>query len=327
MLSPALFLVFNRPDTTALVMEAIRAARPERLYVAADGPRDHPGEVERCREARRVATAVDWRCEVRTLFREHNLGCRDAVSNAITWFFEHETEGIILEDDCLPAPSFFQFCDILLERFRDDERVMSITGNNFQPNMEQYPYSYYFSKYIHIWGWASWRRAWRLYDAQMARYSDFSRAATLEAMSLSNGFSSYWRGCFNSVYTRRLDTWDYVWLFSSWAHNGLTATPRVNLVSNIGFGPDATHTTDSKSALARMPIRALNFPLDHPLLLAPQQGFDAVVDRTVFGIGQEARLASLRSLPRRAARKILRGLNSNFVALANLRRSRDHCRQ
>jgi hypothetical protein len=310
--APVLLLIFNRPDTTALVMETIRAARPSRLYVAADGPRDRPGEAERCEEARRISTAVDWPCEVRTLFRDHNLGCREAVSGAITWFFEHEAEGIILEDDCLAAPSFFEFCDVLLERFRDDERVMCITGNNFQPDMGRYPSGYYFSKYTHVWGWASWRRAWRLYDAQMERYSDFNRASTLEAMSLSEGFSNYWRNCFDSVYTRRLDTWDYVWGFSCWAQNGLTATPRANLVSNIGFGADATHTTDPNDAFARMATRSLDFPLDHPLLLAPHQGFDAVVDRVVYGIGQQANSIGIRSLPRRASRKICRSVNRRF---------------
>src|SRR5262249_20722231 len=158
---PVLFLIFNRPNTTARVMEAIRTAGPGRLYVAADGPRDgNADEAKRCAEVRRIATQVDWPCEVQTLFRERNLGCRQAVSSAITWFFEQEQEGIILEDDCLPSPSFFPYCAELLARFRNDERIMCITGCNFQQDMKGYPYSYYFSKYHHVWGWATWRRAW-----------------------------------------------------------------------------------------------------------------------------------------------------------------------
>src|SRR5262249_28027120 len=150
---PVLFLVFNRPETTARVMEAIRAVCPKRLYVAADGPRKgKSGEADRCAEARRIATRVDWPCQVRTLFREGNLGCRDAVSGAITWFFECESEGIILEDDCLPSIDFFRYCAELLERYRDDERVMAICGSAYADVPSDYPSSYYFSYYADMWG-------------------------------------------------------------------------------------------------------------------------------------------------------------------------------
>lgn len=259
-------------------MDAIRAARPPRLYVAADGPRNRLGEAERCEEARRIATRVDWQCEVHTLFRDGNLGCRNAVGNAITWFFEHEEEGIILEDDCMPSPSFFEFCDELLVRFRDDERVMCITGNNHQNDMGEYPFSYYFSKYAYCWGWASWRRAWRLFDAQMIQYPEFVRSSALNGLSRSVGFAEYWKRRLDSVYSGGTDTWDYIWFYSCWAQNGLTAAPRVNLVSNIGFGPDATHTTDVHDRRAR-PAEVLRFPLDHPRLFAPQHQFDAFDDR------------------------------------------------
>ena len=214
--SAILFLVFNRPDTTAPVFEAIRAARPPRLYVAADGPRpEQPGESERCEQARRIATAIDWPCDVRTLFRDGNLGCRDAVSGAITWFFKCEEQGIILEDDCLPAASFFGFCDELLERFRDDERVMCITGNNFQEDMAGYPYSYYFSRYAHIWGWASWRRAWNLHDWTLKGLDDFMAVGALQALSSTPGFSEYWGRWFQQV-RDGLDAWDFHWLLSCW---------------------------------------------------------------------------------------------------------------
>src|SRR5262249_49404554 len=245
---PVLFLVFNRPETTARVMEAIRAAGPERLYVAADGPQDgKTGEAERCADVRQIATRVDWPCEVRTLFRERNLGCRQAVSNAITWFFEQEQEGVILEDDCLPSQSFFPYCAELLAHFRDDERIMCITGNNFQQDMSGYPYSYYFSKYVHVWGWATWRRAWRSYDDTMKLYPEYIDFNFSKSRSPSSSFIAYWKGELDKVYRRTLDTWDYVWMFSCWANSGLTCTPRVNLVSNIGFGPDATHCRDNSS--------------------------------------------------------------------------------
>lgn len=170
--TPVLFVVFNRPETTSRVFNSIRNARPARLYVAADGPRAmREGEAQRCVEVRRIASAVDWPCEVRTLFRDENIGCRRSVSGAISWFFEHEPEGIILEDDCLPDASFFSYCATLLERYRIEPRVMAITGNNFQPSMEGYSASYYYSIYNHVWGWASWRRAWALYDADMGQFT------------------------------------------------------------------------------------------------------------------------------------------------------------
>jgi hypothetical protein len=311
-ISPMLLIIFNRPDTTARVMEAIRAARPPRLYIAADGPRDRPGEAERCERARRIATAVDWPCEVHKLLRDRNLGCREAPIGAITWFFEHEEEGIVLEDDCLPAASFFRFCDELLARFREDQRVMCITGNNFQHDMGEYPYSYYFSKYNHCWGWASWRRAWRMYDADTALLPEFKRSRALNAMSLSPEFAEYWERCFESTYTGHLDAWDYQWTFCCWAQNGLTATPRVNLVSNIGFGPGATHTTDRTNPLGQMATGILQFPLDHPPLLTAHQGFDAFADRAMFGIHRQGSTTAIRSLPRRAIGKIFRRLQSGF---------------
>ena len=168
--TPVLFLVFNRPDTTEKVFEAIRQAKPQKLFVAADGPRGNRlGEKEKCEQVRKIATTVDWDCEVKTLFREKNLGCKFAVSSAIDWFFKNVEEGIVLEDDCLPSQSFFWFCQELLERYRNDERVMLIGGNNrgvdFLKN-----HSYFFSKYVQIWGWATWRRSWEKYDSKIRKW-------------------------------------------------------------------------------------------------------------------------------------------------------------
>lgn len=292
---PILFLIFNRPDTTARVFAAIRAARPARLYVAADGPRsDRPGEADRCAEARRIATAIDWPCELRTLFRDTNLGCRRAVSGAITWFFEHEPEGIILEDDCLPHPTFFPYCAELLARYRDDERVMCITGNNFQKSMGRWPYSYYFSIYNHCWGWASWRRAWEHYDAEVERFGAPATTARVRRLSRVRGFANYWCEKFRDVKEARIDSWAYVWTWSCWAQGGLTCTPRVNLVSNIGFGPDATHT--KHAAEAELAHGALAFPLNHPPSVTPTRDFDDHVTRSHFRVQGPSVRARLRGL-------------------------------
>src|SRR5271165_4717676 len=171
MRSPILFLVFNRPETTRRVFETIRAARPPKLYVSADGPRaGRAGEPQRCDEARRIATSVDWPCEVKTLFRDANLGCKMGVSTGISWFFDQEPEGIILEDDIVPLPSFFDYCDELLARYRDDERVAMISGCNPIANDFRVDESYFFARFCGIWGWASWRRAWRHYDVNISAW-------------------------------------------------------------------------------------------------------------------------------------------------------------
>jgi GT2 family glycosyltransferase len=159
-----LILLFNRPETTIRVFDKISQIKPQRLYIASDGPRKNfDGEKEKVKKVREIATRVDWPCEVKTLFRNENLGCKKGVSSAITWFFEQEEQGIILEDDCVPNLDFFTFCESLLDRYAEDERVSVITGNNFQNNKWRGDASYYFSKYNHCWGWASWRRSWKDY--------------------------------------------------------------------------------------------------------------------------------------------------------------------
>ena len=243
-----LFLVFNRPDTTKKVFEAIRLARPPRLYVAADGPRaGKEGEAERVEQVRKIATAVDWPCDVKTLFRNQNLGCQKAVCQGIDWFFENEEQGIILEDDCLPHLDFFGFCETLLDRYASEERVWVVTGDNFQDGQVWGEGSYYFSRYIHVWGWATWRRAWTQRDMGLNFWPEWKKSPEW-ALWLPNQIErKFWAQIFDKMYRKEIDTWDFPWTASVWFNRGLTATPNVNLVSNIGFGPDATHTTTDSS--------------------------------------------------------------------------------
>jgi hypothetical protein len=259
--TPVLFLIFNRPDTTKQVFEAIRQAKPPRLYVAADGPRaSRKDEAERTEQVRKIATAVDWSCEVKTLFRKENLGCKQAVSGGIDWFFENEDQGIILEDDCLPHPDFFIFCETLLNRYASDERVWVITGDNFQDGQQRGDGSYYFSRYNHVWGWASWRRAWAKRDMAIKFWPDWKTSLGWRAWLPMRLERQYWAEIFDQMSRNEIDTWDYPWTASVWFHGGLTVTPNVNLVSNIGFGSDATHTTgNSKNSSNKtngiMPLR------------------------------------------------------------------------
>jgi len=270
MKSAILFLVFNRPEPTARVFEAIRAAQPPRLYVAADGPRaSRTGESDRCALTRRVASTVDWPCSVATLFRATNLGCKNAVSSAISWFFEHEEEGIILEDDCLPEPSFFAYCDELLAHYRDNPRVGLISGDNFQFGKTHGVSSYYFSRYAHIWGWASWRRVWGLYDRDCANWPAFREDGGLERVpGMSRREIRHWESIFERVYANEIDTWDYQLTFAMWSHQMLSVLPQQNLVSNIGFGLEATHTS-TVSKFANLPVSPIRFPLRHPASLMP----------------------------------------------------------
>jgi len=278
-----LFLIFNRPDTTKQVFEVIRRAKPPRLYVAADGPRvDKPGEVGKVEQARRIATHVDWDCEVKTLFRDNNLGCRMAVSSAIDWFFKHEEEGIILEDDCLPSQAFFWFCQELLERYRNDERIMVVSGNNFQFGKRRSGFTYYFSRYNHCWGWASWRRAWRYYDKDMENWPFIRDNGYLFDVLQDKRSAKYWARIFETAYRGQVDSWAYRWTFSCWVHNGLTVLPNMNLVSNIGFNGDATHTTGKDNRFAKMTAFELSFPLKHPNWIIRDKRADDYTQKTHF---------------------------------------------
>lgn len=266
--TPVLFIIFNRPETTQLVFEAIRKVRPPRLYVAADGPR--PGVATdklKCAQARKIVDRIDWPCELKTLLRENNLNCGKAPSSAMSWFFEHETEGIILEDDCLPSESFFWFCQELLERYRYDNRVMHIGGNNFLDNWKSNnDYSYYFSRNGFIWGWATWRRAWNLFDYDIKLYEKVKSSGYFDNFFLNRIEKLYRLRKFDKTIARRgnVDWWDYQWEFCRYINSGLSIVPEKNLVRNLGFGADATHTTNGSSRSATMEAFELPFPLKHP---------------------------------------------------------------
>lgn len=267
MKSAVLFVVFNRPDTTARVFETIRAAKPPRLYVAADGPRvGRDGEVVLCDQVRKLATQVDWPCNLYTLFQDNNLGCKIGVSTAINWFFENEEQGIVLEDDILPQPSFFEYCDEMLDRYKNDTRVSMVSGCNLLSKRLEVQHSYFFSRYVHIWGWATWRRAWRHYDVNMIQWPAFQACGSLT--KLLDGdipLANYWERIFNQVHAGKIDTWDYQWVFTCWMQGGLEILPARNLIENLGFGPDATHTTmDTPQILLESSPQDLDFPMLHP---------------------------------------------------------------
>jgi tetratricopeptide (TPR) repeat protein len=279
--TPVCLIIFNRPDTTETVLEAIRQAKPPKLLVIADGPRtDRPGEAEKCAAARAIINRVDWDCEVLTNYSDTNLGCRKRVSSGLDWVFDLVEEAIILEDDCLPHPTFFRFCEELLERYRHNEQVMVISGDNFQFGRKRTEYSYYFSRYNHCWGWATWRRAWGHYDNEMKLWPEVRDGNLLGDILQDTQAVSYWSYIFQSVYGG-FSSWAYPWTFSCWIHNGLTILPNVNLVSNIGFGQEATHTTVINT-FANLPTEALSFPLQHPPFVIRDAQADDFTEQIMF---------------------------------------------
>jgi hypothetical protein len=285
--TPILFLIFNRPETTRRVFEEIRKLRPNKLFIAGDGPRaDHPEDREKVLHTREIVANIDWPCEVKTLFQEENLGCRYAPPTAVTWFFEQVEAGIILEDDCLPDPSFFPFCAELLERYANDTRVMQISGDCFQDNNSKFMdvNSYYFSIFPHLWGWASWRRAWKQYDLAMVGWPEVRSQETLRSVLTDPAVYSYWEYLWNQYYDGSKNSWDGPWAYACMMHNGLSINPTVNLISNIGFGSEATHTKDAESILSKIPVSSMLFPLTHPKVIEPNTIADAFAFRNHFGI-------------------------------------------
>lgn len=238
-------VVFNRPALTKQVFEVVKKYRPEKLYVAADGPRKHvASDAARCEETRAIFEKLDWECKVSYLYRENNLGCGKAVSSAISWFFEQEEEGIILEDDCLPDMSFFTYCKTLLEYHRNNTNVMHIGGINLHNTNMAGKASYYYSAIPHVWGWASWRRAWKHYDFNLSDLNFFLNNNRIEKYVGKGKAHDFWQEIFCKMNQKKIDTWDYQWQYAIWNNNGVAIVPDRNLIRNLGFGADATHTTE-----------------------------------------------------------------------------------
>jgi|LakMenEpi03Aug12_release.lakeMendotaPanAssembly.Ray.scaffolds.fasta_scaffold148280_3 hypothetical protein len=281
--TPVALLIFNRPDTTARVFEAIRQAKPPKLLVVADGPRpDRADDIEKCKAARAVIEGVDWDCEVLTNYSDINLGCKNRVSSGLNWVFDTVEEAIILEDDCVSAPTFFRFCEELLEYYRHDQRIAVISGNNFQFGKKRTDYSYYFSRYNHCWGWATWRRAWQYYDGEMKHWPQVRDGDWLTAILEETQAVKYWTKIFQATYDNKNDSWAYRWTFSCWIQNGLTILPNQNLVSNIGFGEGATHTATKNSRLANISRQEMIFPLKHPPFILRDVSLDKFTHNSVF---------------------------------------------
>lgn len=261
---PILFIVYKRPDLTKLVFEAIRKAKPKKLFIGSDGAKENvPGDFAKVKEVRELVQNIDWDCELKTLFQERNVGSKVNESSSINFFFEHVDEGIVLEDDCLPDQSFFIFCRELLEKYRDDKRVMHISGDNFKFGQKIGDGSYYFSKHSYGWGWATWKRAWAYYDVTMKTYPKFKEQNCIKTIFHDKEIQKYFIEIFDKTYKNQIDCWDYQWIYAIWSQNGLCIVPNENLVSNIGFGPNGTYCTNKNAIVSNMKTKAIEHVI-HP---------------------------------------------------------------
>jgi hypothetical protein len=270
-----LFLIFNRPDTTQQVFDEIRKAQPPQLFVAADGPRkDRPADYELCKKTRDIIQQVNWDCKVFTRFQDKNLGCKIGVSSAIDWFFSNVDKGIILEDDCVPNQSFFPFCQELLEKYREDERVMMISGMNYLFNKIEMNESYFFSRYYPVWGWATWKRAWSQYDLTMSDWPEYNSQNFLNHIYCHTKIAGFLQEMFQKAYSNKIDTWDIQWVFTCVVNSGISISPKYNLTSNIGV--TGSHA-DNVGRFHYMPVKALNVTnICHPRHVIPNITLDKI---------------------------------------------------
>ena len=284
--TPVALIIFNRPESTSRVFSAIAKAKPKKLLIISDGPRQsRAGEEKLVEECRRIALSVDWECEVLTNFSDINLGCRDRVSTGLDWVFSQVRETIILEDDCLPSESFFEFASQMLEKYREDENVGSISGSNM-PGYE-YPTetSYLFSKFPMIWGWATWARVWNKYEVEVPSWPQIKKVGLLSRILRTSKGRSFWIRALDGVHKKKIDTWDYQLSLTQWINGYLSVIPSRNMISNIGFGSEATHTVNPKSVYSNSPRSEMEFPLSHPLEVKADEVHDLAIENEKFQTG------------------------------------------
>ncbi|MCS7053538.1 MAG: hypothetical protein NZM09_07355 [Ignavibacterium sp.] len=284
--TPVAFIIFNRPDTTKIVFEEIRKAKPKQFFIIADGPRKNKiGEDKICEQTRAIVENIDWECDVKRNYSDINLGCKKRVSSGISWVFENVDRAIFIEDDCLPDQSFFRYCQELLEYYKDREEVMLISGNKVLSDYEVKNYSYYFSRFAHIWGWASWRRVWQKYDVSMSDWAEINQLQFLKNILNNKKAVKYWKTIYDEVYNGDINTWDYQLEYTIWKNKGLSIIPSKNLVLNIGFNnPNATHT--GKAGLyGKMKLEKMTFPLSHPSEIISNIEADELESRLFHKLG------------------------------------------
>lgn len=273
--TPVLFLIFRQPEVTRRVFEQIRAARPRKLYIAADGPRaNRLDDITDCQATRAVVANIDWDCELHTRFLPSNLGLKRAVSSALDWFFEAEEEGIILEYDCLPDLSFFSYCQVMLERYREDQRIFSISGTNILSSEKYGDGDYYLSRFTPVWGWASWRRSWLQWRPDLENYKEFISQNILGSVVTEHKAREFWVATFNSIVSgENKTTWAFCLIYAQLKSGGLCVVPKVNMIRNIGFGPEGTNAVDVAHPLSNLATSEMKY-YQEPCFFVPSIAAD-----------------------------------------------------
>lgn len=283
MKTPVVLIIFNRPHHTEKVFEVIRQAQPSKLLVIADGPRpNRPEDKEKCASARAIIERVDWECQVFKNYSDINLGCDPRIIDGLNWVFDTVEEAIILEDDCIPHPTFFTYCEELLDRYRHDQRVMNISGQNVLFGRKRTDYSYYFSRFTLCWGWATWRRSWQYFDVNLKLWPEVLDKRFMKDILEDPYAVKVWERTAQMLYDGRLTGWDFKWMFSCWLQNGLCLISDRNLITNIGYGAEATHIHDETDPYIKMAIEAMDFPLKHPPFILRDLEADRFTQRTLF---------------------------------------------
>lgn len=279
--TPILFCVYKRPETTVKVFEIIRKVRPKKLFIAANAPKkDNVEELKKCNDVKEIVENVDWNCDVHKLYREEHLGLKNSITSAINWFFSEVEEGIILEDDVCPDVSFFSFCEELLNKYKHDTRIMQINGLNVI-NADNHPYSYYFSRFGPCWGWASWRRAWEMYDRSLKYWNEIRDLQNHKSFCDSVEEESWRITLFKYISEERNEAWDFQWVYFRLINSGLSVTPKYNLIKNMGFGGNSTHTNEVPNYMKNLDCKEISFPLKHPPYVLRSFNYDSLYFNSV----------------------------------------------
>jgi hypothetical protein len=275
-------MIFNRPKYTFKTLKSIKKASPKQLFISSDGARKSKQEEKRIIEQLRkdVLSKIDWDCEVKTNFRKKNGGCRIAIPDAITWFFKHVEQGIILEDDCVPNQSFYPFCEAMLEKYKDNEKISMITGTSNLFNDVKKDNNYYFSKFYSVWGWATWKRSWKNFDLKMKKWNEHKKNNTLAHIFNNKDVIKSYKLIFNKA--SKIDTWAYPWAYSCLFKNTLSITPTKNLVSNIGEEGVHYQKSEFKNPLIKRKTQKINIKnTKHPKKICQNNLLDNITFKNI----------------------------------------------